>query len=212
MHRSAIREATVILLGLAVVWAVLLFVFPWGSVIAAVCFGYTIYFFRDPDRRPPDDARVVVSAADGRVVEVEELPETEFSTVPLRRVSVFLSVFDVHVNRAPVAGVVVETAERTGKFLDARSPRSSALNAARLWLLDTKYGRVAVRQISGAIARRIVPWSEVGDTLARGEKFGMIRFGSRTDVYLPIDAEVLVRVGARVRAGETAIARMKEAV
>jgi len=115
-------------------------------------------------------------------------------------------VFDVHVNRAPIAGEVVSTEEKNGKYLDARHPDASSLNAFRSWLIRGPQGSVAVRQITGAIARRIVAWSEPGDHLEKGERFGMIRFGSRTEVFLPAGSLVRVAVGDKVRGGLTLIA------
>jgi phosphatidylserine decarboxylase len=129
----------------------------------------------------------------------------------MKRVSIFLSVFDVHVNRTPIAGDVLFTEARGGLYLDARKPEASVLNESLFWVFGSKTApeqSVAVKQITGAIARRIVPWAEVGEAMVRGERFGMIRFGSRTDLYLPLDAEVLVTVGEKVKGGETAIAKM----
>jgi len=130
---------------------------------------------------------------------------------PVVRVVIFLSIFDVHVNRSPIAGRVVRSEPKEGLYLDARNPHSSARNARRTWVIDGSAGRVVVRQITGAIARRIVAWSHVNDDLERGERFGMIRFGSRTEVDFPESTPILVRVGDRVRAGETAIARLPHA-
>jgi len=206
---SALREGWVIFLVLFILWGGLLFYFPWASLLAIVAFAFTIYFFRDPERLAPGDATLAVAAADGRIVAVEEMEEPEVLKMRMKRVSIFLSVLDVHVNRAPVGGRITASEERKGSYLDARDPRSSEKNAARLWVIEGDLATVAVRQITGAIARRIVPWSRVGDTLRRGEKFGMIRFGSRTEIYLPMDAEILVKEGDKVKAGETPVARLK---
>lgn len=168
---------------------------------------FVTYFFRDPDRVVPADENIVVSAADGLVVGVEEMEEPDFQLGRMRRVAVFLSVFDVHVNRSPVAGQVKKTIYKPGEFLDVRHPESSSRNEYRAWHLESPRGTVAVRQIAGLIARRIVPWSSEGATLARGERFGMIRFGSRTEVFLPLSCTVLVKPGDRVAGASTPIAR-----
>jgi phosphatidylserine decarboxylase len=121
-------------------------------------------------------------------------------------ISIFLSVFDVHVNRSPIAGAVKYSQGRKGLYLDARNPESARKNASQMWIIEGRRVTVAVRQITGAIARRIVPWSKVGDDLEQGQKFGMIRFGSRTELYVPEGSKILVRVGESVRGGVTPLA------
>jgi phosphatidylserine decarboxylase len=168
---------------------------------------FVIYFFRDPERLVPDDETLIVSAADGLVVGVEEIEEPDFHLGPMIRIAVFLSVFDVHVNRSPVAGIVKSTIYKAGQFLDVRHPDSSTRNECRSWWLETAHGSVAVRQIAGLIARRIVAWSDEGAALERGQRLGMIRFGSRTEVFLPVECTVLVKPGDRVAGASTPIAR-----
>ena len=126
----------------------------------------------------------------------------------MKRIAIFLSVFDVHINRAPITGKVILVIDRPGKFLDARHKGASSLNARRTWAFEGETATVVVRQITGAIARRIVGWSRLGDQVEKGERFGMIRFGSRTEVYVPLDSRILVSVGDRVRGGETVIAEL----
>jgi phosphatidylserine decarboxylase len=172
---------------------------------------FCLWFFREPHRVPPADPALAVSPADGTVTLVDEVEEEQFFKRRMKRISVFLSVFDVHVNRAPIAGEVLFTEGRGGLYLDARKPEASILNESLYWVFEPKENRaraVGVKQITGAIARRIVPWARLGESMERGERFGMIRFGSRTDLYLPLESEVLVSVGQRVKGGETAIARM----
>jgi phosphatidylserine decarboxylase len=171
---------------------------------------FVFYFFRDPERAVPEDPAIVVSAADGLVVGVEEYEEPDFHLGPMLRISVFLSVFDVHVNRAPVAGEVKSTVYKAGSFLDVRHPDSSTRNECRSWWIETPDGPVAVRQIAGLVARRIVAWADEGSALERGQRFGMIRFGSRTEVFLPIGCTPLVKVGDRVAGAATPIARWPE--
>ncbi|MEO6053245.1 MAG: phosphatidylserine decarboxylase family protein [Chthoniobacterales bacterium] len=206
----ALYEARFIMGGLAIAWLFFLFVVPAVSVIIAIFFLYVLYFFRDPERVAPTDPSVVVSPADGKIVAIEEIEEVEFLKRKMKRISIFLSVFDVHVNRAPVAGEVTHSQPKPGKFLDARNPDSSTLNESRTWVILGEQGEVVVKQITGAIARRIVPWAKVSDRLEKGERFGMIRFGSRTELYLPLDSEAMVAIGDKVKGGETAIARLKQ--
>ena len=169
---------------------------------------FTVYFFRDPDRVAPADPKAVVAAADGVVADVREFVEPEVTHAKMKRVGIFLSVLNVHTNKAPIDGKVIFSKEHAGAFLDARDPDASGKNACRTWAFQNGDTTVVVRQLTGLIARRIVGWSKVGDTLQKGERFGMIRFGSRTEVYVPLDAEITVNPGDRVEGGVTIIARL----
>lgn len=181
---------------------------PWVALLFVLLIGYTFVFFRDPDRAAPPEPEVVVAAADGVVVEIADLEETEVVRQTMRRVAIFLSVFDVHTNRAPIDGRIIYREHHEGLCLDARNPECSVRNEAMTWAFENPRAILVVRQITGAIARRIVGWSQVGDTLKKGDRFGMIRFGSRTEVYLPLSATVLVQVGDRVAGGASPIARL----
>ena len=181
---------------------------PWLGWLWVALILFTFSFFRDPDRPVPADPGDVVAAADGTVVAVEDLEETEVTRAPMRRVAIFLSVFNVHTNRAPLDGRVTYSRHVVGKFLDARDPECSKVNACRTWGFETARGTLVVRQITGAIARRIVAWSQVGDAVKKGDRFGMIRFGSRTEIYMPLTAVVTVKPGDAVKGGETVIARL----
>lgn len=203
------RWILAILLGLTLLSLLLS---PWLAGLWVVFILYTFYFFRDPERVSPSDPRVVVAAADGVVADIVEIVESEVVKERMKRVAIFLSVFNVHTNRAPVAGKVVYSQHHPGKFLDARNPEASTKNEYHTWGFENPAATLVARQITGAIARRIVAWSQVGDELKKGERFGMIRFGSRTEVYLPMDAEVLVKVGDKVKGGETIIAKLSETV
>jgi len=214
---SARKEAQRFLVPLGIIITLLvladLFV-PWAMsvtlpllFVSLALYFFVLYFFRDPERAVPADEAIIVSAADGLVVGVDEMEEPDFHLGPMIRIAVFLSVFDVHVNRSPVAGVVKSTVYKAGQFLDVRHPDSSTRNECRSWWLETARGPVAVRQIAGLVARRIVAWSEEGATLARGQRLGMIRFGSRTEVFLPVECTVLVKPGDRVAGASTPIAR-----
>jgi len=181
---------------------------PWLSLGWLILIGYTFVFFRDPERDVPSDPDAVVAAADGKIVEIADIDENEVLQKKMRRVAIFLSVFDVHVNRTPIDGRVIYRLRREGRCLDARKPESSLKNEAMTWAFENPRVTIVVRQITGAIARRLVAWSQMGDDLRKGERFGMIRFGSRTEVYLPLDATVLVKLGDRVAGGKSVIARL----
>jgi phosphatidylserine decarboxylase len=194
-----------ILIPLAVVAT---FFSTWLSLIFVALIAYTIAFFRDPERPDPAEPNAVVAAADGTVADISEVEETDVLKTRTRRIGIFLSVFDVHTNRAPIAGTITFHQHRHGLCVDARRADCSEKNEAMTWAFENPRVTIVVRQLTGAIARRIVGWAKVGDTLERGERFGMIRFGSRTEVYLPLSAEVLVQVGDRVKGGATVIARL----
>ncbi|MDD5262532.1 MAG: phosphatidylserine decarboxylase family protein [Methylacidiphilales bacterium] len=204
------REARPFLLILGVLTLAFAFFACWSAILPALLFVYVLYFFRDPERTPPGDPLAIVSAADGKVIAVDEVAEDAFTRTKMKRVAVFLSVFDVHVNRAPYAGTVKKRHHHAGEFLDARLPEVDVKNEAMNWLLETARGSLVLRQIAGLIARRIVAWRNEGDVLQTGERFGMIRFGSRTDVFLPLDCEIKVKIGDRVKGGESVIARWKQ--
>jgi phosphatidylserine decarboxylase len=162
---------------------------------------FMAYFFRDPQRSVPGEAGIIVSAADGRVTRVEERENGKF-------VSVFLSPLDVHVNRAPIAGKVIKVDYIKGKKNPATSDEASLINERNALTIEGEKMTGVCTQIAGIVARRIVCWSKTGDRLERGEKFGLIKFSSRTDLLMPNEVEVLVKVGDRVTGGETVIARL----
>lgn len=211
MRWQTLWQAKWILLLLAAAFAAAWTWTPWASVAPALMILFTLYFFRDPRRPIPEDDGVIVSPADGRVTDIGEMDEGEVTGRRMLRVGIFLSVFDVHVNRAPAAGRVVYTAEHAGDYHDARSPMASTHNAARTWAFDCDREVLVVRQITGAIARRIVPWAMVGDRLQRGQHFGMIRFGSRTEIFLPTGTELAVSTGQHVKGGSTILGRLPAA-
>jgi phosphatidylserine decarboxylase len=169
---------------------------------------WVAYFFRDPERvgeRGPD---VVIAPADGRVIQVVEVDEPAFLHGRALRVSIFMNVFNVHVNRYPVSGVVRYLHYNPGKFLNAAVDKASLENEQMSVGIETGTRRVLVRQIAGLIARRIVTYSREGETVSQAERMGLIRFGSRVDVFLPTDAVVQVRVGDHTAAGSSVIARL----
>jgi phosphatidylserine decarboxylase len=169
-----------------------------------------LFFFRDPQREINAEPDEILSPADGRIVGIEDLQGTPYHNGACTRISIFLSIFDVHINRAPFNGTVRKVEYRPGQFMSAMNPQSGDCNEANTVWMDTSNGPVTVRQVAGIIARRIVCKTSPGSILARGEKFGMIRFGSRTELYLPCDAEVCVSVGDTARAGLTVLARFRK--
>jgi phosphatidylserine decarboxylase len=210
MRAQTLSEARWILLILAFAAVAVWFVSAWFSLVFLALFLFTIAFFRDPDRAVPADPNLIVAPADGRVSDIVELDEKEVLKTRTRRVGIFLSIFDVHTNRAPIDGRIIYRRHREGLCLDARDTDCPEKNEAMTWAFENLRGTIVVRQLTGAIARRIVAWARVGDELKKGERFGMIRFGSRTELYLPLQAEVLVKTGDHVSGGSTVIARLPE--
>jgi phosphatidylserine decarboxylase len=195
----------------AVLW---LFVHPAAASVPALLALFTLWFFRDPERSIPPGDEVVVSPADGTVADIGEVDEPEFVGGKALRIGIFMSVFNVHVNRTPLAGMVRYIKYRPGKYLAAFNDKASADNEANSVGLETAFAtsdglplRVLVRQIAGLIARRIVCACVEAQSLARGERFGMIKFGSRVELYLPVGSigELGVKVGDKVRGGATVI-------
>ncbi|MDB5591704.1 phosphatidylserine decarboxylase [Enterovirga sp.] len=200
-----IAIAVAIAVGLSFVWTPLF----WAFVVVAL---WVCYFFRDPARTTPVRDGLVVSPADGRVsliTVVTPPPETGLSPEPRLRVSVFMNVFDCHVNRSPVAGRLARIVYTPGLFLNAELDKASEDNERNALVIESGGHQIGVVQIAGLVARRIVGWVAAGDTLATGQRFGLIRFGSRVDVYLPTSAQVLVGVGQKAIAGETVLADLE---
>jgi len=210
MRAQTLLEARWILLILVLAAVATWFISVWFTLVFLGFFLFTVAFFRDPDRPLPADPNLIVAPADGRVRDIVELDETEVLKTKTRRIGIFLSIFDVHTNRAPIAGRIVYRQHHEGLCLDARDPDCSEKNEAMTWAFENSRGTIVVRQLTGAIARRIVAWANVGDELKKGERFGMIRFGSRTELYLPLEAEVLVKTGDHVSGGSTVIARLPD--
>jgi len=182
----------------------------WLSMVFLLLIFCTVAFFRDPDRTVPRDSNLIVAAADGTVMDIIESDENHLLKTKTRRVGIFLSIFDVHTNRAPIDGKVIYRQHQEGLCLDARRPDCSDKNESMTWAFENPRVTVVVRQITGAIARRIVAWSQIGDELKKGDRFGMIRFGSRTELCLPLNAELLVKVGDHVFGGSTIVARLAQ--
>jgi len=178
------------------------------AVLGLGAAGFFAYFFRDPERDIPPDPEAIVAPADGKVVLLDEVEESRFLQAPARRLAIFMNVLDVHVNRAPVAGTVKVLQHREGRFKAAFRQDAGWLNEQQALVLEDEAGRqVLVVQIAGLLARRIVPFVQEGQRLARGERLGMICFGSRVDLYLPRDCRVTVKKGDRVKAGASVVGR-----
>ena len=182
--------------------------FGWRATAATLLSAgaFVAYFFRDPQRVPPGDPDVVVSPADGRVMEIVS---EQLDGRPGQRVSIFLAIWDVHVNRSPMAGRLQRLDYRPGRFYAAMRSRASSENEQNVIRLETDHGEIMFKQIAGWVARRVVCWKKPGDSLALGERIGLIRFGSRMDVWLPEGAEIAAKVGEHVAGGVSVLARWR---
>ncbi len=182
-----------------------------AAVAALAVTAFVLYFFRDPERVVPDGQGLLVSPADGKVIEIEQASEGAISRQAVTRVSIFMNVFNVHVNRFPVTGTVKRIEYQPGSFLPADQKKALIRNEQnKLLIADEAGNEITVVQVAGLIARRIVCWAETGDELKKGQRFGLIRFGSRLDIYLPPQYSVCVRQGRKVWAGQTIIAQLKK--
>ncbi len=186
---------------------ILVYIFgkPWMAVLPLTVTLFMVLFFRDPDRTIPVDKGAFVSPADGKVILIKDVYEKDYLKAESKEISIFMSIFNVHVNRAPCEGNVSLIKHSPGKFLVAHKDAASIENENTVMVLEGKDGKILVRQVAGLVARRIVCKVKAGDMLRRGERYGMIKFGSRLDVYLPKDTEIKVRLGDKVKAGETVI-------
>jgi phosphatidylserine decarboxylase len=181
----------------------LLGVFGWASFFSLFTL-FVISFFRDPERTIPAGDKAILSPADGKVIRIESCTEERFLKGPAIKVSIFMSVFNVHVNRIPLSGRIAEVAYRPGKFVSANLDKASATNEQNALLLEAAGGtKLLFVQIAGLIARRIVCWVRKGDLVERGRRFGLIRFGSRMDVYLPPNVQIKARLGQKAYGGQT---------
>ncbi len=185
-----------------------------GLIIPAVLFTlvtlFVVWFFRNPERTVPPGDNNVISPADGKIIDIREVDETRILKKKMLKISIFMNLFNVHVNRSPCTGKVVDILYNPGKFVSANLDKASLENEQNAVVLETPAGeKIIFIQIAGLIARRIVCWLREGQYVKRGERFGLIRFGSRVDVYLPVGTDVRVSLGDKVKAGESILARMK---
>ncbi len=180
-----------------------------GAGVALGLLGLFVFsFFRNPERTIPQGAGLIVAPADGRVVVIKDEKD---QGRPGKRFSIFLAIWNVHVNRAPAAGKIARLDYKPGKFLAAWDENASFQNEQNVFTQATEHGDIVYKQIAGWVARRVVSWKKAGDEVARGERIGLVRFGSRVDLWLPDQAEILVKVGENVKGGSTVLARMPKA-
>lgn len=205
---SIVRDGIVYILVPGALMIVFLVLGFWPvSILFGLLAAFMAFFFRDPRRQPPADSSVVVAPADGLVTRVQPIQEGNPASATL--VSIFLSPFDVHINRAPIAGKITDVSYTGGKFLMATDERASLVNEQNALTIEGDKITVVCKQIAGILARRIVCWKRAGERVELGERFGMIKFSSRTDIVLPDSVEVLVKKGNRVRGGTTIIGRIR---
>jgi len=181
---------------------------PWIAIFPLLITLFMVFFFRDPERKIPEGEGIFVSPADGKVILVKEVYEKDYLKAESKEISIFMSLFNVHVNRSPYDGKVSFIKHSSGKFFVAHKDAASIENENTVMVLEGRNGKIVIRQVAGFIARRIVCRAKIGDELSRGERYGMIKFGSRLDVYLPKDVKIKVKVGDKVKAGETILGQM----
>jgi len=177
-----------------------------AAALGIIATGFVAWFFRDPERTGPDDPMAVVAPADGTIIVVDTITDDRFISKDVHKISIFMNIFNVHVNRLPFSGTVEKITHNPGKFYSADTERGALQNEYCAMIVNTEFGKkYAVVQVAGLIARRIICWAEKKDRLDTGERYGLIRFGSRVDLYLPLDVEIAVSKGQTVRAGETTL-------
>lgn len=204
------REGWMLIFILAVI-TLLAGLYRWAlAIFPGVLLVFTVWFFRDPERPDTAAEREVVAPADGRVMFVQDVVEPRYLGGEAILISIFMSLFDVHMNRTPVSGTVTYRDYTKGRFLAAWGEQVGEVNERAYVGIDTGKFRVLVSQVAGVLARRIITWPEVGDQVRRGDRFGLIRFGSCTQIWLPAGSEILVKPGDRVIGGQTVVGRLPE--
>ena len=197
-----------LLLGILAIGTATLTGFVIGALFVFLAL-FIFYFFRDPERAIPTDAGAIVSPGDGRVVVVKD---ESYAGRPGKRISIFLAVWNVHINRSPAAGTITRLDYKPGKFMAAWAESASLDNEQNVFTLAGEHGELVFKQIAGWVARRVVSWKKQGDAVTRGERVGLVRFGSRVDLWMPENAEVVVKVGDHVKGGSSVLARITEVV
>ncbi|MGH7885041.1 MAG: phosphatidylserine decarboxylase family protein [Thermodesulfobacteriota bacterium] len=191
----------------AIGWLLSLFGFKFLSVLFFILTIFVLFFFRDPERVIVYNSDAFVSPADGRVIEISEHPENDYLEKNYKRISIFLSIFDCHINRFPVSGKVLGTKYHPGRFIMAFKKSSSELNEKLSTFIESTNGiHIVLVQVAGFLARRIISSASLDNEFSQGQRFGMIKFGSRVDLYIPLESRVEVTLGQKVRAGETILA------
>ena len=195
------------------VWAAVAFSVSWvaiPAILLTMLTAFVSYFFRDPERSMPSGEGLVLSPGDGKIIDIQEIDEPSFFKGPSRRITIFLSVFNVHVQRSPITGLVEHRDYRPGAYAVAWAPKASESNEQASLGVSTPWGPVLVKQIAGFIARRIVTYPERGDRVALGDRIGIIRFGSRVDIFLPLHWPLSCQVGDKAVGGKTVFAHVKD--
>jgi phosphatidylserine decarboxylase len=207
-----VREGYTIIIPTAILTCLTaLFGFYWIAFALFLLAAFFVFFFRNPEREIPNNKMVVVSPADGRIIKIENVVENSLLEGQYKKISIFMNIFNVHVNRIPYAGEIEKIIYKPGKLLSANMDKASALNERNLILIKTAEGKkILTIQIAGIIARRISCWLREGMHVKRGERFGLIKFGSRLEVYLPSDSKIVVESGNKVKAGETPLGYLNE--
>ena len=210
MRKIPLRKESIIYLLLLGLITIILYIFlSILAIIPFILFLFVLYFFRDPERIIPFDNKAIISPADGTVMSITDVEDEHFKDSRAKKISIFLSIFNVHVNRSPIAGKVISKGYRPGKYLPAFKSHASELNERNTLCIENDYTKVIVHQITGLIARRIICFSKEGDILKQGERFGLIKFGSCTEIIVPYDTVVQVNKGDTVRGGLTVIGVIK---
>ena len=202
------RDGWLYLVILAAIMGLAYLVWPWLVILPGILFLFVLFFFRNPNRAIPPDELSLVSPADGVVMDVERVFEDQFLNGESIRVRIFLSIFNVHVNRSPMAGEVVFRAYRPGQMIPAFKSHASELNEKNYVGIRNQHLQILVTQVTGFIARRIVCWVNKGDKVTKGKRFGLIKFGSCTEIFVPTDVEILISPGDKVRGGVSIIGRV----
>lgn len=206
MRIPVAREGYPFIVAALVVTALIWFVLAgWPFYLSLLATVFIVSFFRDPERAIPADPDSILSPADGKVIKIERLTDERFLKDEALKVSVFMNVFNVHVNRAPVSGRVEKIVYNPGRFFSADLDKASMENEQNALIVEGAKGRLVVNQIAGLVARRIVCRVKEGEEMERGQRIGMIRFGSRVDLYLPVEARITARLGERVKAGSSVL-------
>ena len=209
------REIAILMPGLLIILVLAgILIWPswWWIVllgILSIVMGFILWFFRDPDREIDSQTNVFYSPGDGVVSDLELVHENEYLHVPFMRIGIFLSVYDVHVQRVPMTGSVVFVEYQPGKNLPAFDPGASAENEQLVMGLETKHGKIIIKQIAGILARRCINYAQAGEEIFVGQRFGLIKFGSRVELYLPTDARIMCAVGDQVYGGISVLAEME---
>ena len=202
------RDGWLYLAIFAVLTVLAYWAWPWLVILPGVIFLFIAFFFRNPERDIPTDELSLVSPADGVVMDVERVFEDQFLNRESIRVRIFLSIFNVHVNRSPMVGKIAFRAYRPGKMIPAFKSHASELNEKNYVGIQNKHLQILVTQVTGFIARRIVCWVNKGDIVSKGERFGLIKFGSCTEIFVPTNVEIMVSPGDKVRGGVSVIGRV----